>query len=80
MCWQAAILDQEISPPPLAVKKIFQFLKAATAFEHQDWVLEVRCSSTGNGCSSFRCSSTGIGCSISKLLAALQLLNTYLQA
>jgi hypothetical protein len=40
MCWQAAILDQEISPPPLAVKKIFQFLEAATALEHQDWVLE----------------------------------------
>jgi hypothetical protein len=38
--WQAAILDQEISPPSLAVKNIFQFLEAATALEHQDWVLE----------------------------------------
>jgi hypothetical protein len=40
MCWQAAILDQKISPPPLAVKKIFQFLEAAMVLEHQDWVLE----------------------------------------
>jgi hypothetical protein len=42
MRWQAAILDQEISPPPLAVKKIFQFLETATALEHQDWVLDLQ--------------------------------------
>jgi hypothetical protein len=40
MCWQAAILDKEISPPSTAVKMFFQFLEATTVLEHQDWVLE----------------------------------------
>jgi hypothetical protein len=40
MCWQAAILDQKISPPSTAVKKIFQFLEDATTLERQDWALE----------------------------------------
>jgi hypothetical protein len=40
MCWQAAILDQKISPPSTAVKMFFQFLEDATTLEHQDWALE----------------------------------------
>jgi hypothetical protein len=40
MCWQAAILDQEISPLSTVVKMFFQFLESATTLEHQDWALE----------------------------------------
>jgi hypothetical protein len=85
MCWQAAILDQETSPPSTAVKNIFQFWKLRRRSSTRIGCLSVRCLSTGNGCSSvrclstrngcssIRCSSTRSGCSISKLLAALQL-------